>query len=121
MVTMIEREHGLIINGNEELGVDLVGIYTGSCYLKYSLPNFVDIYDEYRIEVLQKNIDVNVPFLEQQLSYLRKNVDLSKVEQAPVEDLDMKSEVEFFHYLMNRNLAFKHDKLIINCPIVEVW
>lgn len=116
------KQNGIILLEDDDLGVDMDDIYQRSCFYDMRLPQFDDIYDDYKIQVMNKNIDAQTGHLKGYLSDLRSGKKFEDLKQLDVEELPTLSKVELHFYLDKRYYSFAAGKKdVFNLPILEVW
>ncbi|MED4068703.1 hypothetical protein [Priestia megaterium] len=116
------KQNGIILLEKDDLGVDMNEIYQRSCFYEVGLPMFEDIYDEYKIQITNKNINTQADNLKGYLSNLRSGKETDKLSQLEVEELATLSKVELHFYLNKGYYSFAAGKKdVFNLPISEVW
>mgnify|MGYP001064268840 CR=1 FL=1 len=116
------KQNGLILLEEDDLGVDINDIYQRVCYYDKRLPEFEDIYDDYKIQVINKNIDEQTSHITGYLSELRSGKEFEELKRLEVKELPTLSKVELHFYLNRKYYAFAGGKKdVFNPPILEVW
>ncbi|PGQ88224.1 hypothetical protein [Priestia megaterium] len=114
-------KNGIILLEEDDLGVDMNKIYQKAFHYDKRLPEFDDIYDSYKIEVMQKNLDEHVKPLKEQIARLRSEVPFEKLEELQVKELPTLDTVELQFYLNRKFYSYAAGKDVFNSPIKEVW
>lgn len=102
---------------NDELGVDLEMVYNKACFYKSRLPQFLDLYDEYKFALIQTNVDVLSHELETHISALREG----RTHEGEAEEKPVKSRLEFFQVLLESRYSFQDGQIVYNAPSRDVW
>lgn len=116
----MNKGEGLILLA-EELGVDMVKIYQQACYYPQRLPEFRDIYDQYKIDVIQINLAITVPALSEQLDALRSGIDFENLKPVDIQEVHLRNDIELIEYLLTRHYSFLERGQVFNSPTKGVW
>lgn len=118
---MNQTESGIILLDDEmELGVNLKEVYDTACFYKSRLPQFEDIYDEYKIKLIMKNVDIISGTVNDKLSILKAG-DLLETGDDWDKEVPVKEKAELFHILVQKHYSFQAYNDVFNSPIKDVW
>ena len=119
---MSSNEHELIIQGldfDTEIGIDFMYVYESAINHYRSMPEFNDIYEAYKMEVILNNASISAKEIEKHLEALRLNIDVLELMNVP--ELDILKDVELFDFLCRRRMSFMFKERLFNPPVKGVW
>lgn len=107
----------LIVVGQDVFGVDIGRLYELACY-SAGPPQFQSLYEEYKLDVLNTNLNLSVEAIEEQIRLLKSGM-------VPKEnmnhELSLKPEAELYYYLITNHFSFINKNKLLNSPIKGVW
>lgn len=107
-----------LIAKEADLGLDIYPIYQASCFSS-SFPRFLDIYEEYKIEVILKESNLTPDYIKGQLDLINKGI--YEPFELGLPTIEVRPEPEVLNYLLQRGYSFSFNKDVFNQPLREVW